>query len=89
MIEKMHINNELPEFKNIYVSDFNRDKAMIHQYGKQIVQPFALIGETFIERSIDLIDQRVENLPDEDKRKKKLLIKKGFMLYYRRCTKLF
>lgn len=76
MIEKMHINNELPEFKNIYVSDFNRDKAMVHQDGKWIVQPFAPIGETLIERSIDLIDQRVENLPDEDKRKKKLLRKK-------------
>jgi hypothetical protein len=81
MIEKMHINNELPEFKNIYVSDFNRDKAMVHQDGKWIVQPFAPIGETLIERSIDLIDQRVENLPDEDKRKKKLLRKKKDLCY--------
>jgi hypothetical protein len=30
MVEKIHINDKYPEYKNIYISDINRGKAMVH-----------------------------------------------------------
>jgi len=35
MVENIHINDKYPEYKNIYISDINRGKAMVHD-GKKM-----------------------------------------------------
>jgi hypothetical protein len=45
MVEKIHINDKYPEYKNIYISDINRGKAMVHDGKKWKLERYDKISD--------------------------------------------
>ena len=66
IIEGIHFNNKYPEFKNIYISDINREKVMIYNGNDWILTPSNNITTNLLERSIDFSENRYDEL---DKKK--------------------
>ncbi len=51
MFEKIHINDKYPEYKNIYISDINRGKAMVHDGKKWKLDKYKNIGDKLLDKS--------------------------------------
>jgi hypothetical protein len=62
IIEGIHFNSEYPEFKNIYISDINREKVMIYNGIDWILTPSNNITSNLLERSIDFSENRYDAL---------------------------
>lgn len=62
VIEGIHINSDHPEFKNIYISDINREKAMIFNGKNWILQKFDNISDTLLDKTISFMEDRYEQL---------------------------
>jgi len=58
IIEGIHFNNKYPEFKNIYISDINREKVMIYNGNDWILTPSNNITTNLLEKSIDFSENR-------------------------------
>ena len=66
MIEGIHINSDHPEFKNIYISDINREKAMIFNGKNWILQKFDNISDTLLDKTISFMEDRYEQLKKDN-----------------------
>ena len=62
IIEGIHFNSEYPEFKNIYISDINREKVMIYNGIDWILTPSNNITSNLLEKSIDFSENRYDAL---------------------------
>ena len=62
IIEGIHFNSKYPEFKNIYISDINREKVMIYNGIDWILTPSNNITSNLLERSIDFSENRYDEL---------------------------
>jgi len=51
MFEKIHINDKYPEYKNIYISDINRGKVMVHDGKKLKLDKYKNIGDKLLDKS--------------------------------------
>jgi len=74
IIEGIHFNNAHPEFKNIYISDINREKVMLHNGKEWLLSLSNDITSTLLDKSINFSENRYEELEEKinDKSKKKL-----------------
>jgi len=74
IIEGIHFNNSYPEFKNIYISDINREKVMMYNGKEWLLSPSNNITSNLLDKSINFSENRYENLEENinDKSKKKL-----------------
>ncbi len=66
VIEGIHINAEHPEFKNIYISDINREKAMIFNGKNWVLQKFENISDALLEKTISFMEDRYEQLKKDN-----------------------
>ena len=62
IIEGIHFNNKYPEFKNIYISDINREKVMIYNGIDWILTPSNNITSNLLEKSIDFSENQYDKL---------------------------
>ena len=62
IIEGIHFNNKYPEFKNIYISDINREKVMIYNGNDWILTPSNNITTNLLGKSIDFSENRYDEL---------------------------
>ena len=62
IIEGIHFNSKYPEFKNIYISDINREKVMIYNGNDWILTPSNNITTNLLEKSIDFSENRYDEL---------------------------
>jgi len=62
IIEGIHFNNKYPEFKNIYISDINREKVMIYNGNDWILTPSNNITTNLLGKSIDFSESRYDVL---------------------------
>ena len=73
MFEKIHINDKYPEYKNIYISDINRGKAMVHDGKKWKLDKYKNIGDKLLDKILNFMEERYEELKEDknitDKRK--------------------
>jgi hypothetical protein len=73
MVEKIHINDKYPEYKNIYISDINRGKAMVHDGNKWKLDKYDNISDKLLDKILNFMEERYEELKDDknltDKRK--------------------
>jgi len=67
MVEGIHANDLHPEFKNIYISDINREKAMIHNGSSWILDKFDNVSDQILDKSINFLEDRYEQLKNENK----------------------
>ena len=67
LIEKIHLNDERPEFKNVYVTDINRDKAMVFNGKDWELESFNNIKDDLLDKSIDYIENKCEELKENNK----------------------
>ena len=67
LIEKIHLNDERPEFKNLYVTDINRDKAMVFNGKDWELESFNNIKDDLLDKSIDYIENKCEELKENNK----------------------
>lgn len=58
MLEKIHFNPEIPEYKNVYISDLNREKTMMFDGEKWIFDEFENIYQDLLKKLITFIEQR-------------------------------
>jgi hypothetical protein len=73
MVEKIHINDKYPEYKNIYISDINRGKAMVHDGKKWKLERYDKISDKLLDKVLNFMEERYEDIKDNenitDKRK--------------------
>ena len=73
MVEKIHINDKYPEYKNIYISDINRGKAMVHDGEKWKLERYDNISDKLLDKILNFMEERYEEIKDDknitDKRK--------------------
>jgi hypothetical protein len=67
MVEGIHINDSNPEFKNIYISDINREKAMVYNGSSWILDKFDNVSDQILDKSINFLEERFEQLKKENK----------------------
>lgn len=67
MVEGIHVNDTNPEFKNIYISDINREKAMIYNGSSWILDKFDNVSDQILDKSINFLEERFEQLKNENK----------------------
>lgn len=65
MFEKIHINDKYPEYKNIYISDINRGKAMVHDGKKWKLDKYKNIGDKLLDKIINFMEERHEELKED------------------------
>jgi len=82
IIEGIHFNDKYPEFKNIYISDINRDKLMLYDGNNWMLTKSSSVTEKLLDKTIifsedkfEEIKEIVENLTDSRKNKNKKRIK--------------
>ncbi len=81
----IHYNEEIPQYKNVFITDKSRDKGMIFENGQWKVKSIKyIVGEimTHIERYVRIIEKRIRQGkykdvidPEDPEKKKKLNIK--------------
>ncbi len=81
----IHYNEEIPQYKNVFITDKSRDKGMVYEGGQWRVKTIKyIVGEiiTHIERYIRIIEKRIRTGqykdmidPEDPDKKKKLNIK--------------
>ncbi len=62
IIEGIHFNSEYPEFKNIYISDINREKVMVYNGIDWILTPSNNITSNLLEKSIGFSENRYDEI---------------------------
>jgi len=67
MVEGIHANDLHPEFKNIYISDINREKAMVHNGSSWILDKFDNVSDQILDKSINFLEDRFQQLKKENK----------------------
>ena len=67
MVEGIHANDLHPEFKNIYISDINREKAMVHNGSSWILDKFDNVSDQILDKSINFLEDRFKQLKKENK----------------------
>ena len=65
MFEKIHINDKYPEYKNIYISDINRGKAMVHDGKKWKLDKYKNIGDKLLDKILNFMEERCEEIKDD------------------------
>jgi hypothetical protein len=78
MLEKIHINQAYPEYKNIYISDINRGNAMIYDGKKWKLDKYDNISDKLLDKVLNFMEDRYEKIKDEEKisRNKKTAMEK-------------
>lgn len=61
VIYYVHCNNELPEYKNIYVSDINRNRAMVYNNGKWVCKDKESTIDKLFDNIASCVDEITEN----------------------------
>jgi hypothetical protein len=64
MVEKIHINDKYPEYKNIYISDINRGKAMVHDGKKWKLERYDKISDKLLDKILNFMEERYEDIKD-------------------------
>lgn len=82
LIEKMHFNNEYPEFKNVCITDINRKYALLWNGKKWLRKKYENIGTEMLDRCLCLISDRMDEL------EKLVTDSKTFNIKKRTITKL-
>ena len=81
IIESIHFNDKYPQFKNIYISDINREKVMLHNGDKWILTHSDDITTNLLDKSIIFSEDRYEEIGEKIEQKvdvkTKNKIKKG------------
>jgi len=84
IIEGIHFNDKYPEFKNIYISDINREKMMLHNGDKWVLTQSDDITSNLLDKSINFSENRYELIEDNIEKKvdvkTKNKIKKGLQI---------
>jgi hypothetical protein len=65
MFEKIHINDKYPEYKNIYISDINRGKAMVHDGKKWKLDKYKNIGDKLLDKILNFMEERYEEIKED------------------------
>ena len=65
MFEKIHINDKYPEYKNIYISDINRGKAMVHDGKKWKLDKYNNISDKLLDKILNFMEERYEEIKDD------------------------
>ena len=73
VIYYVHCNDELPEYQNIYISDMNRNKAMVYHDGKWNSVDKESTMDKLFNNIISLVDNETENISNPKKLTKRLL----------------
>ncbi len=81
----IHYNEEVPQYKNVFITDKSRDKGMVYEDGQWRVKTIKyIVGEimTHIERYVRIIEKRIKSGkykdildPEDPDKKKKINIK--------------
>ena len=66
MVEKIHINDKYPEYKNIYISDINRGKAMVHDGKKWNLERYDKISDKLLDKVLNFMEERYEDIKDNE-----------------------
>ena len=77
IIEGIHFNKKFPEYKNIYISDINREKVMIHNGKNWILTPGDNLTSNLLDKSIYFSENKYECITHKDiitERNKKKII---------------
>ena len=77
IIEGIHFNKKFPEYKNIYISDINREKVMIHNGKNWILTPGDNLTSNLLDKSICFSENKYECITTKDifnERNKKKII---------------
>ena len=61
VIYYVHCNNELPEYQNIYVSDINRNRAMVYNDGKWVCTDKNTTIDKLFNNIASCVDEITEN----------------------------
>ena len=64
MVEKIHINDKYPEYKNIYISDINRGKAMVYDGKKWKLDKYNNISDKLLDKILNFMEERYEDIKD-------------------------
>ena len=64
MVEKIHINDKYPEYKNIYISDINRGKAMVYDGKKWKLDKYNNISDKLLDKILNFMEERNEEIKD-------------------------
>jgi DNA-directed RNA polymerase subunit RPC12/RpoP len=67
MVEKIHINDKYPEYKNIYISDINRGKAMVYDGKKWKLDKYNNISDKLLDKILNFMEERYEDIKDDKK----------------------
>ena len=65
MVEKIHINDKYPEYKNIYISDINRGKAMVYDGKKWKLDKYNNISDKLLDKILNFMEERYEDIKDD------------------------
>jgi hypothetical protein len=65
MVEKIHINDKYPEYKNIYISDINRGKAMVHDGKRWVLERYNNISDKLLDKILNFMEERYEEIKDD------------------------
>jgi hypothetical protein len=65
MVEKIHINDKYPEYKNIYISDINRGKTMVHDGRRWKLDRYNNISDKLLDKIINFMEERYEELKED------------------------
>ena len=65
MVEKIHINDKYPEYKNIYISDINRGKAMVHDGKKWVLDKYNNISDKLLDKILNFMEERCEEIKED------------------------
>jgi len=75
IIEGIHFNEQYPEYKNIYISDINREKIMIHNGKDWFLTPSNNITSNLLDKTIHFSENKYETISEKkdylDERNKK------------------
>jgi len=77
IIEGIHFNKKYPEYKNIYISDINREKVMIHNGKNWILTPGNNLTSNLLDKSINFSENKYECITTKEiinERNKKKII---------------
>jgi hypothetical protein len=62
LIEKIHFNNDYPEYKNVCITDINRKHALLWNGKKWLRKRYDNIGTDMLDKCLYLISDRMDDL---------------------------
>jgi len=65
MVEKIHINDKYPEYKNIYISDINRGKAMVYDGKRWVLERYDKLSDKLLDKILNFMEERYEEIKDD------------------------